>query len=142
MTYAAKIGKAEATIDWRAPATAIERRLRAFDPFPGARSRLAGEPILCWRGVASDAAHGPAADATTGRPGAPPDPPDHFDRPGQILEVGDSGLRVACGSGSLLLTMLQRPGGRRLAAAEFLRGRRPEVGDRFETDPPPGDGLA
>ncbi|MDQ6640478.1 MAG: methionyl-tRNA formyltransferase, partial [Pseudomonadota bacterium] len=51
VSYATKITKAEATIDWRAPAAAIERRLRAFDPAPGARSVLSGEAITCWRGV-------------------------------------------------------------------------------------------
>src|SRR6187399_605929 len=51
VTYAAKIAKAEATIDWRQPADVIERRLRAFDPFPGARSAVAGETITCWRGA-------------------------------------------------------------------------------------------
>ena len=52
VTYAAKITKAEAMIDWRAPASSIERRLRAFDPAPGARSVVAGETIACWRGLA------------------------------------------------------------------------------------------
>ena len=60
VTYAAKIAKAEATIDWREPAASIERRLRAFDPFPGARSLLDGEAITCWRGAGPVPA-GPAA---------------------------------------------------------------------------------
>jgi methionyl-tRNA formyltransferase len=111
VSYAAKIVKSEATIDWREPAAAIERRLRAFDPFPGARSTLAGELVTCWRGqVGSD----------TGSV------------PGEIIGVDGAALRVACGSGSLALTELQRPGGKRLPAADFLRGRRPRVGDCFE----------
>jgi methionyl-tRNA formyltransferase len=100
VTYAHKIDKAEAAIDWRADATAIERRLRAFDPAPGASTLLAGETIKCWRGT-----------VRTGR-GAP----------GQVIAVGATGIEVGCGTGSLLLTELQRPGGRRLPAREFLSG--------------------
>jgi methionyl-tRNA formyltransferase len=110
VTYAAKIDKAEAAIDWQRPAASIERRLRAFDPFPGARSALDGESILCWR-----------AELRPGLGGAP----------GEIVAVEDAALIVACGGGHLALTELQRPGGRRMTAAEFLRGRAPRVGARF-----------
>ncbi len=101
VTYAHKIDKSEAAIDWRADARSIERRLRAFDPFPGAGSVLLGETIKCWRG---------RAGAGTGRPG-------------EVLGSGDAFIEVACGTGSLLLTELQRPGGKRLSAREFLQGR-------------------
>ena len=110
-TYAAKIAKAEATIDWREPAAAIERRLRAFDPFPGARSVLEGESITCWRATLDDQ-----------RAGAP----------GEIVAVDESGLTVACGEGALRLVELQRAGGRRMAAGDFLRGRVPRPGARFD----------
>ncbi len=110
VTYAAKIGKGEAVIDWLESAAVIERRLRAFDPFPGARSELEGETITCWRGEVRSA---------TGRPG-------------EVLSTADGALTVACGDASLALTELQRPGGRRLAAAEFLRGRAPRVGALFK----------
>ena len=110
VTYAAKIDKAEAAIDWQQPAASIERRLRAFDPFPGARSALDGESILCWR-----------AELRAGLGGAP----------GEIVGVEDAALIVACGGGHLALTELQRSGGRRMSAAEFLRGRAPHVGARF-----------
>jgi methionyl-tRNA formyltransferase len=113
-SYAAKIAKSEATIDWREPAAVIERRLRAFDPFPGARSVLEGESITCWRG-------------TVGR--------DAGGAPGEVVALGDEGLSIACGSGRLVLTELQRSGGRRMAAAEFLRGRAPRLGARFEARP-------
>ena len=113
VTYAAKIAKAEAAIDWRGTAAALERRLRAFDPFPGARGTLDGEAITCWRAV-----------VRPGRGGVP----------GEVL-AADGVLSVACGEGSLDLTELQRAGGRRLAAAEFLRGRAPRVGAVFA--PPP-----
>ena len=110
ITYAAKIAKAEATIDWREPAATIERRLRAFDPFPGARGALGAESVTCWRGHVRASMAG---------------------RPGDVLAVEHDALVVACGVGALALTELQRPGGRRLAASEFLRGLRVDVGARF-----------
>ena len=110
VTYAHKIAKSEAAIAWTQPADAIERRVRAFDPFPGARSALDGESILCWR-----------AELRAGLGGAP----------GEIVGVEDAALIVACGGGHLALTELQRSGGRRMSAAEFLRGRAPHVGARF-----------
>jgi methionyl-tRNA formyltransferase len=118
VTYAAKIAKSEALIDWRDSAAAIERRLRAFDPFPGARSALDGEVITCWRGELRSA---------TGQPG-------------EVLATDGGALTVACGDVSIALTELQRPGGRRLAAAEFLRGRAPRIGAVFapRTDALPG----
>ena len=100
ITYAHKIEKAEAVIDWSQPAAVIERRVRAFDPFPGASTGLAGEGIKVW-----------AAQVVDGG-GAP----------GSVLDVGDHGITVACGEQALRLTQLQRAGGKRLAAAEFLRG--------------------
>jgi len=115
VTYAAKITKSEATIDWRAPAAEIERRLRAFDPAPGARSVLAGESITCWRGVA--------------RPGG--------GRPGEVVAVDGGALTVACGQGRLALTELQRAGGRRMAAEALLRGWSPPVGAIFDPAPDP-----
>jgi len=100
ISYAHKIDKAEAAIDWRDSAVAIERRLRAFDPFPGASAQLGGETIKCWRGsvVAGSGA------------------------PGEVLGVGDAGITVACGEGALRLTELQRAGGKRLSAVQFLQG--------------------
>ena len=112
VSYAAKIDKAEATIDWRQPAATIERRLRAFDPFPGAKAVLGGETIACWRGAVRPLATGAAA-------------------PGEIHAAGGE-LTVACGEGALALLELQRPGGRRMTAAEFLRGWKPAPGARFE----------
>jgi methionyl-tRNA formyltransferase len=113
-TYAAKIAKAEATIDWRQGAAVIERRLRAFDPFPGARSVLEGESITCWAGAV--------------RPGT-------GGTPGEIVDLDSGAVTVACGEGGLALTELQRAGGRRMAAAEFWRGRAPKIGSRFELPP-------
>ncbi|MEO7115820.1 MAG: methionyl-tRNA formyltransferase [Caldimonas sp.] len=113
VTYAHKITKSEATIDWREPAAVIERRLRAFDPAPGARSTVEGETITCWRGAVV-------------RGGG---------RPGEIVAIDAGALTVACGQDRLALTELQRPGGRRLAADAFLRGRAPRLGAIFDARP-------
>ncbi|MDR0458158.1 MAG: methionyl-tRNA formyltransferase [Burkholderiaceae bacterium] len=108
VTYARKIDKAEARIDWSRPAAEIERRIRAFDPFPGAAAAREGEAIKVWRAELGDAQR--PSDA----------------RPGQILSADDVGVAVACGAdgcgGVLRLTQLQRAGGKRLNAREFLRG--------------------
>jgi methionyl-tRNA formyltransferase len=98
-TYAAKINKSEAPIDWMDAAEVIERRIRAFDPFPGATFEYGGEVVKLWK-----AAVAPAIDA----------------RPGTFLDEGGR-LRVACGHAALELLTVQRPGGRRLPVTEFLR---------------------
>ncbi len=113
VSYAHKIEKAEAAIDWRLPAAAIERRLRAFDPFPGASGVLAGETIKVWRAL----------------------PCTGSGRPGEVLSVGEAGVEVACGEGALLLTELQRAGGKRLPAAAFLSGHPIAPGARFHVTP-------
>lgn len=111
-TYAAKIDKAEAVVDWRGHAVAIDRQIRAFDPVPGARSVLAGEPVTLWRA-------GPSATAP--REGVP----------GTVLGVNAGGIVVACGEGALRIEEIQPAGGRRMAAAAFAAGRRLEAGARF-----------
>ena len=103
VTYAAKIEKAESVIDWRRPAAEIERRARAFSPAPGLVTELAGEAVKVWR-VAADRSAGD--DAV----------------PGQILSASAEGIRVATGDGVLTLLELQRAGGKRLPAREFLQG--------------------
>jgi methionyl-tRNA formyltransferase len=114
VTYARKIEKAEAQVDWTQPADAIERRMRAFDPFPGASAQLRGETVKLWRGRALMQGRGSVA-------------------PGTIVAVDDNGIGVACGTGRLEVTELQRPGGKRLAAADFLRGFPVEPGQRFDS---------
>lgn len=111
VTYAHKVGKDEAAIDWRLPAAAIERRLRAFDPFPGASTVLQGDTIKCWRG---------RVGAEVGD-----------EAPGTILAAGAGAIRVACGVGALDLTQLQRPGGRRISVREFQQRTPIEPGMRF-----------
>jgi methionyl-tRNA formyltransferase len=126
VTYAHKIEKSEAEIDWHDNAKIIERRLRAFDPFPGAASFLSGEIIKCWRGevVAPDESPDGANVAPRAVSGTEP-------VPGQVLGVDDTGITVACGEGALKLTELQRPSGKRLAAAPFLHGKALAVGMVF-----------
>ncbi|MBA3625861.1 MAG: methionyl-tRNA formyltransferase [Methylibium sp.] len=100
VSYAHKIGKAEAPIDWSQPAAVIERRLRAFDPFPGASFGLDGETVKLWRAL----------------------PNEGSGAPGTVLEA-DERLVVACGDAALALQQLQRPGGRRVSAREFLAAK-------------------
>jgi len=100
VTYAAKIEKAEALLDWRQPAVELERKIRAFNPFPGASTTLDGVQIKVWRAVAES---GTAA-------------------PGTVLSADRSGILVACGTGALRLGELQKAGGKRLSAAQFLAG--------------------
>ena len=102
VSYARKIAKAEALIDWHQPALVIERRLRAFDPFPGACFMLSGESVKLWRAALVPHARG---------------------RPGEVLTAVDGRLVVACGDGALSLLQLQRPGGRRIDAAALLQAR-------------------
>jgi methionyl-tRNA formyltransferase len=104
VSYAAKIDKSEALLDWRQSAAVLERRIRAFNPFPGAAGSLGGETLKLWRAsVLTDAV--PAAAV-----------------PGQVLAVGADGVDVATGDGVLRLSRLQKSGGKALPAAEFLRG--------------------
>ena len=108
-TYARKIAKQEAQLDWSRPCVELERTVRALRPSPGARLQLRGEAIKLWR------ARCVAQQGT----------------PGSVLESGAEGVLVACGEGALQATELQRAGGTRLAAAEFLRGFPISRGERF-----------
>ena len=118
VSYAHKIEKPEAAIDWRLPATQIERRVRAFDPFPGASALLNGEVVKVWCSELDSLPRNSEA------------------APGQILSVKDEGITVACGEGCLRLTALQRPGGKRLPARDFLRGFGLQAGQSFELPAP------
>ncbi|MFP4282712.1 MAG: methionyl-tRNA formyltransferase [Opitutales bacterium] len=100
VTYCRRLFKEDAALDFHAPATALHRRIRAFQPWPGTVIDYRGTPLKI--GAASV---GDALDAV----------------PGTLL-VGEGTCRVACGAGSLLLEQLQRPGGRLLPVGEFLRG--------------------
>jgi len=109
VTYAHKIEKAEAVIDWSLPAAAIERRVRAFDPFPGASTVCGAEAVKVWSAQ----------------------PVPSTGQPGTVLAVDDTGIVVACGEQALRLTVLQRAGGKRLPAGDFLRGFPVAVGQRL-----------
>ena len=102
ITYAHKIEKAEAAVDWLQSADAIGRRVRAFNPFPAASTQLDADVIKLWRATVENTAHNQAA--------------------GTVLSADAQGVRVACGEGVLCVTELQRAGGKRLNAADFLRG--------------------
>ncbi|WDD95716.1 methionyl-tRNA formyltransferase [Burkholderia sp. FERM BP-3421] len=111
VTYAEKIAKHEAALDWREPAEVLARRVRAFDPFPGGAGTLDGATLKLW-----------AAEAAPARGAA---------EPGTIVEAGPDGVVVACGAGALRVTQLQKPGGKRLPVREFLAGAPLEAGQRF-----------
>jgi methionyl-tRNA formyltransferase len=109
VSYAHKIDKAEAAVDWSLPASAIERRIRAFDPFPGATVQWGGEAIKLWHAQVV--------------PGS--------GVPGTVLAVTDAGIAVACGDSALLLSELQRPGGKRQPARQFLQSTPIRAGEAF-----------
>ena len=104
VSYAHKIGKQEAAIDWSQPAVMVARRIRAFDPFPGAVTAAQGEAVKVWRSEIE------SESKKSGK------------TPGTVLAVTESGVNVQCGQGILRLTELQRAGGKRLSATEFLHG--------------------
>jgi len=108
-TYAKKIARNDARLDWSRPAEELDRRIRAFNPFPGAHALFANESIKVWRAR-------PVMDAG---------------QPGTVLSVSKEGLRVACGSGALDILEVQKPGGKRLAIAAFLTGGSIKPGDRL-----------
>jgi len=110
VTYARKIDKHEAALDWRAGAATLERRVRAFDPFPGATLDDRGTTLKLWRARIHPAAQG---------------------APGVVLSTLPAPLVVACGDGGLELLELQRPGGRRLPASLCFPAGAPALGQRL-----------
>ncbi len=108
--YAAKIAKSEARINWGDDAAAIERKVRAFNPLPGASAATRNVTLKIWRAQV-------VAGAGT---------------PGSILGVDAGGIVIACGRGALRLLELQRAGGKRLPAAQFLSGFPLAVGEQLE----------
>jgi methionyl-tRNA formyltransferase len=106
-TYASKIERVEARIDWSAPATSVWRQVRAFNPVPGAYTRMQGKDVKVWR-----------AEPASGSGNA-----------GVVIAIDPAGPVVACGSGALRLLELQRAGARRVAAADYVRGAALRVGD-------------
>lgn len=106
-SYAAKIHKRDTRLDWRRPAVELERVVRAFRPAPGATTGLGEEALKVWRAELADG-HGEPGTVLAGEP-----------------------ITVACGDGALRILELQRPGGRRVGATEFVRGRALPPGARL-----------
>jgi methionyl-tRNA formyltransferase len=142
ITHAAKIVKADSLIDWSRPAQAIVDQLRAFDPAPGCvaeLARLPGTALKLWRARAVDSR---LPDTS------PADVPVGVVAPGTVIGMHEGALRVSCGSpsqpGAVDLFELQRAGGRRLPAAEFVAGFPIGAGDRLQSPavavPPPVHG--
>jgi methionyl-tRNA formyltransferase len=130
VTYADKINKREALIDWNDDAQRILRRVRAFNPWPIAETRLDGAQLRVWEaelapnaGVTPSAAltanRGPAGEAATPAP-----------LPGTVFHISNEGVDVACGRGALRLLRLQLAGRKPLATREFIKAQRLE-GARF-----------
>src|SRR5262249_38268080 len=110
-TYASKITKADARLNWREASALIDRRVRALDPAAGAETSYAGEVLKIWKAL----------------------PAQGSGSPGQVLEASGSRLVIACGSGALAIEEIQRPGGRRMPTADFLRGAKLRPGAVLES---------
>jgi len=109
VTYAHKIEKAEAAIDWSKSADELDRHIRAFNPFPGAQATFAGQTVKLW-----------AAQPVAGS-----------GEPGSILTVDRRSVVIACGAGALAVSELQKAGGKRLPVQQFLAGHPLQSGERF-----------
>jgi methionyl-tRNA formyltransferase len=116
VSYAAKISKDEAALDFNQSAQVLANKIRAFDPFPGCTAKRGDALIKIWRAVAVT-----VTEATRTKVAAP----------GEIIAVESDGILVATGHGLLKLTELQKPGGKRLPATAFLKGFELNIGDRF-----------
>ena len=110
VTYAHKIEKAEAVIDWTKPAIELDRHIRAFNPFPGAQAVFGGQTVKLWQ-ASPVAGSGPV---------------------GSGLAVDKKQIVIACGAGALAVSELQKAGGKRLPVQQFLAGHPLKVGDRFD----------
>lgn len=106
VTYAHKLDKAEAKLDFSRPASELERQVRAFDPWPVAEGEIAGESLRIWAAHAIEL--------------------DHHAAPGSMLAAGRDGIDLACGRGALRVTAVQRAGGKRIGAVDYLNAR-PEL---------------
>ena len=109
-SYAAKLNKTEAQLDWKMSAAQLQRAVRAYKPFPGAFSLFGGATIKIWQASEAESVN---------------------EEPGMVLEVNKHGIKVACGRGALMLEVLQRPNGKALPATQFLQGFMIKAGDRF-----------
>ena len=103
VTYAHKLDKAEARLDWSQPATVLAHKVRAFNPWPMTEAQLAGERVRIHGAVAVPLAHAAV--------------------PGSVVATGREGIDVACGADALRVRVLQREGGKAITAADFLNAR-------------------
>ena len=110
ITYAHKIEKAEALIDWRKSVAELDRHIRAFNPFPGAQAVFGGQTVKLWQAT-------PVAGSGS---------------IGSVLAVDKKHVVIACGEGALAVSELQKAGGKRLPVQQFLAGHPLKVGDRFD----------
>lgn len=108
VTYAHKVEKAEAMIDWQVPAQQLSRQVRAFNPFPVATTTFRGERCRIW-----------FATAVSGEA-----------KPGQVCALGEQ-LLVGCGQGLLAIEMLQMPGGKKQTAQQFIQGQHVKIDEFF-----------
>lgn len=111
VTYAAKLTKKDAQIEWNQSAFQIDRLVRAFNPWPTARTVWRGNPLLVWK------MHALAEQSSAA--------------PGTLVAIHRDGIDVACGQGQARLQEIQLPGGKRISVADFLNSRQLEIGERF-----------
>jgi methionyl-tRNA formyltransferase len=116
-SYAAKLTKSEARIDWRQDARQIERAVRAYNPFPVCHANLNGVAIKIWRAELCPDEH---------------TEPGKSYSPGEVIAVDKRGITVTCGKDALRLETLQRPGGKAQPAAQFLQAMSVKAGDVFD----------
>ena len=111
-TYAAKVTRGEARIDWSQSSAQIDRQVRAFNPFPVAETMFEGQPLKIWRAT-------PCAGSG---------------EPGKVIQCDERGWTIACGEGALRLDEVQKSGGRRIPAAQFLLGVKVQAGAALPSD--------
>lgn len=110
-TYAPKLTKSEAALDWTQSAQQLDRCVRGYNPFPVAHTRIRDTQIKIWQATAYE---------------------ETREQPGTVVEIGKDGILVACGTGTLGLEVLQRPNGKAMPAHQFLQGFSLKAGDRFD----------
>lgn len=131
-TFAPMLRKEDGLIDWSRPAAEIERRIRAFTPWPSAFTWWQGKRIKVHGATVVSEERADAKPAETTDAGSPAFPAHRRETPGTVSGVGADGIRVATGDGALLLTELQLEGRKRMPAEAFLRGAGFRQGMRFE----------
>ncbi len=119
-TYAAKIVKAEALLDWTQTASQLQRAVRAYNPVPGAFTTLRGTTIKIWQASTTENSAAKTSEVA-----------EKQSEPGSVLAVNKHSIQIVCGQGTLQLEVLQRPNGKSLPATQFVQGFMVKAGDRF-----------